>query len=457
MSNWLFKKIELWLVLLLLVFGLIGTVVFGWIVRDAATNKADTSTLGKIAVEISLIPTNLEILFEKGIAFSDKKIVQKNTQILDRKNNGNYTKVDKDFNDDGMLLVSAYSKEHSVSVVYLYDLLRNKIIWQWVPKPEEIIEATPSLKTAQKNGTLPIEQTNISFRSQHPYLLKDGSIVLTSGEGPLVRINVCGKLVWSVDRQFHHSIEGDGENLFVPLVSDKNKDNVIGGYGFFKDDGYAKVSMDGKIISEESIISILIRNGFEGLAFGQGVRGDRIHLNDAEPILKDDAYVKAGDIMLSSRNLSTIFLYRPSTDKILWLKTGPWLSQHDIDYLGNGRFSVFGNDVDYLAGDLLNRKNSNIYVYDMRSDSITKPYSAVFHNNKFLSPTQGLQRILSNEDAFVEMNEAGELYRISHDKIRWKFVHSISSAEIGALHWSRYFNRNELNLDWVKDTDCSHK
>jgi len=101
--------------------------------------------------------------------------------------------------------------------------------------------------------------------------------------------------------------------------------------------------------------------------------------------------------------------------------------------------------------------NSNIYVYDMKNDSITKPYGDVFHANKFLSPTQGLLRILNNSDAFVEMNEAGELYRISHDKIRWKFVSSISNLEIGALHWSRYFNRNELKLDWMNNDDCSHK
>lgn len=457
MSNLLFKKIELWLVLLLLVFGLIGTVFFGWIVIDAAKNKADASPLGKMAVEIALIPANLETIFKKGVEFSDKRIVQKNTQILNSKNNGNYTKIDKNFNDDGILLVSAYSKEHSVSIVYLYDLFKNKIIWQWIPNPEEIIEVTPSLKTARKNGKLPIEQTDISFRSQHPYLLKDGSIVITSGEGPLARINACGNLTWTVDRQFHHSIEGDGKYLFVPLVSDKNKDNVIGGYGLFKDDGYAVVSQDGRIIAEESIISILKRNGFESLVFGQSVRGDRVHLNDAEPILEDDGYVKAGDIMLSARNLSTVFLYRPSEGKIIWLKTGPWLSQHDVDYLGNGRFALFGNDVDSLGGDFLERKNSNIYVYDMGSDSITKPYDKVFHDNNFLSPTQGLQRILSNEDAFVEMNEAGELYRISHDNIRWKFVSSISNSEIGALHWSRYFNRNELNLDWVSNVDCSHK
>lgn len=457
MGNLLFKKIELWLVLLLLVFGLIGTVFFGWIVVDATKNKDETSALGRMAVEMALIPANLETIFNKGVEFSDKKIIQKNTQILDGKNDGNYTKIDKNFYDNGILLVSAYSKEHSISIVYLYDLFKSKIIWQWVPNPEEIIEATPSLKTARKNGKLPIEQTNVSFRSQHPYLLKDGSIVITSGEGPLVRIDACGKLIWTVDRQFHHSIEGDGQYLYVPLVSDKNKDNVIGGYGIFKDDGYAIVHKDGKVIAEESIISILKRNGFDGLVFGQSVRGDRVHLNDAEPILEDDGYVKAGDIMLSARNLSTVFLYRPSLGKIIWLQTGPWLSQHDVDYLGNGRFSIFGNDVDSLGGDFLERKNSNIYIYDMKDGSITKPYSAVFHDNKFLSPTQGLLRILSNGDAFVEMNEAGELYRMSHDQIRWKFVSSISNSEIGALHWSRYLNRNELNLDWVSNVGCSHK
>ena len=43
------------------------------------------------------------------------------------------------------------------------------------------------------------------------------------------------------------------------------------------------------------------------------------------------------DLVISLRNLSTILVYRPST-KIKWLKTGPWINNHDAQYLGDGIF-----------------------------------------------------------------------------------------------------------------------
>ena len=71
----------------------------------------------------------------------------------------------------------------------------------------------------------------------------------------------------------------------------------------------------------------------------------------------DDKYVKKGDIAFSSRHLSTVFLYRPD-EKIIWLKSGPWLAQHDIDYLGEGIFSIYGNN-NYLnmLGYKIDREN----------------------------------------------------------------------------------------------------
>ena len=93
----------------------------------------------------------------------------------------------------------------------------------------------------------------------------------------------------------------------------------------------------GKIIEERSLAQILIDNGYIGLLFGTIWQEDRIHLNDAEYIKETDGFVQRGDIMMSARNISTVLLYRPSENRIVWLKTGPFLNQHDIDYIGEGK------------------------------------------------------------------------------------------------------------------------
>jgi hypothetical protein len=72
---------------------------------------------------------------------------------------------------------------------------------------------------------------------------------------------------------------------------------------------------------------------------------DPTHLNDIQPVLADGPYWKKGDLFVSLRNISSIMLYRPSTDQIVWMKRGPWLSQHDVDILDDHRISVYDNNV----------------------------------------------------------------------------------------------------------------
>lgn len=452
MEKIIFKKIELWLVLLLLLAGAAGSILFGGLVQEAAREGSGAGRLGAFALELASLPANLKILYRKGLGWEAGQLVQKNTQILSSAHARNFTQLDPEFHDDGILLVSAYSRAAAVSTVYLYDLREERKLWEWIPDPEEIVRASPSLRAAEKEGRLPPIQTRALFRAQHPYLLADGSLVLSGGEGPLARLNPCGKMSWAIDRQFHHSIEGAGDNLVVPIVTEGNRDNAIGKN--FRDDGYAVVSPEGKIVEEVSIIDILRRGGYEGLLFGQASKGDRIHLNDAEFITRSDDYVQAGDIMLSARNLSTVFLYRPAADKIVWLRTGPWLNQHDVDYLGNGQFAILGNDLDPESLDYAGRGNSNLYLYDMKDGLVTKPYEKLFRAHKLATPTEGSQRILDNGDLFLEMTAGGELLRGTPSKLRWRYVHRLSDREIGALHWARYFKRQELNLAWLEQEKC---
>ena len=85
----------------------------------------------------------------------------------------------------------------------------------------------------------------------------------------------------------------------------------------------------------------MIENDYEYLILGRPWGNNILHINDSQPILVNDDYVNKGDIAFSSRHLSTVFLYRPNEKKIIWLKSGPWIAQHDIDYLGEGVFSIY--------------------------------------------------------------------------------------------------------------------
>ena len=53
----------------------------------------------------------------------------------------------------------------------------------------------------------------------HPLLNNDGSLVFNGEETPLIKIDKCSNIVWSLDYPFHHSIERDHEkNYWVPMI-----------------------------------------------------------------------------------------------------------------------------------------------------------------------------------------------------------------------------------------------
>src|SRR5690606_15593821 len=127
----------------------------------------------------------------------------------------------------------------------------------------------------------------------------------------------------------------------------------------------------------KSINEMLYENGYRGLLFGVGpLESDPVHLNDVQPALTSGPYWEKGDLLISLRNKSTVILFRPSTNKILWLRTGPWLYQHDADFIDDTRISIFGNNVIRNADfDFIDKHNEQ-YVYDFKNDSLSTPYTA---------------------------------------------------------------------------------
>jgi len=358
---------------------------------------------------------------------------------------------DQDFTDNGYLLLSRYSKPLGSSTVELFSIAEQKVIHEWPLPREEIEERAAGMNFAIGN---PLGKS--VFRALHPLLLDDGGLVFNAGlPSPLIRIDACGKLVWMIKRNFHHSNELDHNgNIVSPIVLKGKGPTVLP----IRDDGYAVVSPEGEILEERSVSTMLLENGYRGLLYGVGnFMRDRIHLNDAQPVMFNTDDAEVGDVLLSSRHLSMVALYKPGSGKIKWLQVGPWLNQHDINQLEDGTYSIFGNDVVNWEGKrpkLIENTKSDVYIFDPRNGVVTHPYSDVMAANKISTPSSGRARVLENGDVYVEATDRGKLYRISKDRVRWEFVNSASAKTVGLFSWSRYINGDEIDLKWKDGLEC---
>ena len=342
--------------------------------------------------------------------------------------------------DDLNLLTSYQGKDKYT--IELISLKGGKSVKKWFPDLSLITK-----KTIEGENSLESKYYSIN-QLIHPLMLKDSSVIVETLFS-LVKINNNSKIDWvKADYEAHHSIELDHENnlwisgrrLYSQLPELIDKENTK-----FLNDLIMKINPDnGEVLFEKSVIQILKDNNLYDLVFKNGnYEVDPIHLNDVQPSFSDSDYWKKGDLLISSRHLSTIFLYRPTSNKILWYKQGPWLNQHDPDFLDGNKISVFGNQV--FRGDMEEKLKlpygfNSVFIYDFETDSVTEPYKNFLESEKIKTITEGRSEILSNGDLFVEETNNGRIFIGDTIKKKLTFSRRLNDEEITYLHWSRIIN-----------------
>ena len=452
-------------ILIFLVF-ILFLIFFSGVVRHATIGGPKFGKFGVFAESVAKFPRDVSIIIKRGLNRHTN-----NMSVIPIKDEIVETSDLKIFNENkfngGYLVFSAYSSDYNANIIYLYDLNKKKYIWKWVPDPAEILKNEPLLETAQGKYTLNIgwnaddlEYSRKVFRPTQPVLMKDGGIIFHPGAGaPLIKLSACSEMEWINYNFFHHSIEKINEDRIMATLTTKiNKDNDIG--KFIKDDGYSIIdTKNGNILKEESVTNILIENDYEYLILGRPWGNNILHINDSQPILVNDDYVNQGDIAFSSRHLSTVFLYRPKEKKIVWLKSGPWIAQHDIDYLGEGVFSIYGNN-NYLnmPGYKINRDNPNaknrtkLYYFDSKNNQVTTPFEKPMNAMQFNKSSNGVQRVIDKNKLFLDIDHS--LYLMDKEEIIWKFIKHVDKSNKSWFRWSTYFTNQEMNLNWVDETKC---
>ncbi len=434
----MFKKIEIWILYLTLLLALLFAIGFGVLVRQELVGSVKAGWISKTA--LILVETPINIL----------KYLQSEFTVEDR-----FPHLDG-FNgtpnsEKSYLLLSRYDGDLQEGVVELIDLTNFKLLHSWNPN---INAFNKLVKKVDEFKYLNRDSNNSRQIITHPKLTKDGGLIFGQFI-PLTKIDSCSDLIFQNTRdEFHHSIEIDSENnIWVPSkLYPQTIDSLIIGDSPYKDSGYhddalVKLSNDGKILFEKSLSEIFIENGLKYLLFahGEDYEEDPLHLNDIQPVNNDGNFWKKGDVFLSIRNQSMVVLYRPSTNKIIWKGTGPFLHQHDVNILDDRRISVFNNrSMNIFKGKNIVDGHNEIIIYDFESDSYSSYLSESLVQQDVRSATQGRGKILSNGDLFIEESNYGRtLYFNADGTLRWTHVNRSNSGNVYRVGWSRILKTKE--------------
>lgn len=339
-------------------------------------------------------------------------------------------------------------------IISLSNLKNDSIIHRWYLNEKDYLQTTDHIFShATVAGSV---------------LLEDKSIIIQNSKTfNLFRLDGQSKIVWhNTDHLFHHAMNLDKEgNMWVctrkviELSNYKDKE--------YLDDYITKIDTEnGNTLYNKSVSEILIDNELGYLVYGIGNQIgvatnllDPFHINDIEPVLKDGPFWNAGDLFLSFRHRSMILLYRPSTNRVLRIITGPFFNQHDVDIQSDSTISLFNNNVSYssstsntnnlipelkLTPNPEFNKFSQVLKYNFSDSTFTPIYLSQFIDNKILTQTDGLHHILSNGDMFVESQNEGKVYIFNENEvILKKYFNPVIDNQVEPPWWvSIYENTN---------------
>ena len=436
MESFLSKKIGVWVLLLLMVFVLVGMVGFGMLVRNRAQGNDRFGMAGEIAYNIASIPVTLRDLADGG----DPMIARVHSGELRHADRSGWKTASSDLRAgiDGYLLLSRYDSEVRQHVVELVNLEDLEIVHEWRPDSAALFEGLPLGKEYENQ---PFDSSK--FRAIHPYFLGDGGLIIKDMYGPMVRIDACGAMVWSKEGTYHHSTETGLDGTFwVPSNRDPGElENVSSDYF---NDALSQFNEAGEELFSKSLSAILIENDREFVLTGMnaGFHDDPLHLNDIEPVLEDGTFWKRGDLFLSIRHKSAIILYRPSTNRIIWMKFGPWSFQHDVDIIDDGKIAIFDNKMySRPQGPVVDISN-DIAIYDFATDSVSYPYTNGMRSNDIRTVSEGLYTILPGGNLMIEEADYGRILFLSlNGELAMDYVNGGVDGNPYKLGWVRWVSR----------------
>lgn len=306
---------------------------------------------------------------------------------------------------------------------------------------------------------------NVNKRIFNPLLLPNYDIIYSfSGKG-MCRIDKNSNIIWKQDSVWaHHSLNLDADgNIWVcseePVYYATGLYKISWRKIYYHDNKITKIdTKTGKILFDKSVTDILRENNLSSYLMKSNNPTDPIHLNDIQPALETTKYYKKDDLFLSLRQFSAIIQYRPLTNKVIRIIEGPFVSQHDVDFMGKNSIVVFNNnwytvsknaskpapqntDRLHLGGEL----SSNIVQYNFDNDSFSIIGDSLFKANNIFSYTESLQEFIDDDTYFVEEQNSGVLWVIRNNKVLYRNV--LKSKQYEGYHhlpnWTRIIKNYE--------------
>ena len=293
---------------------------------------------------------------------------------------------------------------------------------------------------------------------QHPGTHIHGAAIMDNGDlvfnfefQGMMRLDVCGDVVWRLPYLTHHSLHRDPRtgNFWSSgrIFHDEPTPEYPNHVPTFAEPTVVEVSPDGELLTEISVFELLEKNGLDGLLYmddfddiqrGRArTTGDTLHLNDVEvfPPDFDSDLFDPGDLMISLRNIHTILVFDPETLEIVYRQSGGFVGQHDPDFIGGDRISVFDNAATFDE----EAQQSRVVIFDAAApDAEPDVHFEGSDAQPFYTRVMGKHQWLDNGNLLLTEATGGRAFEIDQEgNIVWQHVNKVDDGWVGLIDEAR--------------------
>jgi hypothetical protein len=343
---------------------------------------------------------------------------------------GKIDKPEKTF--DGYTLYTCASQRISGTQAFLIDM-RGKTVHRWAVSFSNLWPKPPHIQ-GRVNDSL------ICFFACHLYPNGDLLVVfhgverVATGFG-LAKLDKDSNVLWKYSANVHHDVDvGEDGTIYAlkhELVSEMPK-----GLEYLPTpslvDYLVLLSPDGKELKKPIPILETIRDSAyapllsaiekppkqhvtRGLMISrfdeEARKQDVLHANSVQVLSRKRApkfpTFKAGQVLLSMRHLDAIAVMDVEKDALVWAARGPWRSQHDAQFLDNGRLLIFDN--------LGSPRSSRVLEYDPQTQALPWWYPGE-GGSPFLTSERGMSQRLPNGNTLIVNSEGFQLLEVTQSK-----------------------------------------
>ncbi len=356
----------------------------------------------------------------------------------------------------GVTLVTGFWQDHDWTPgVKLLDA-EGKTLHYWPVDPPRVWPKNPYYDVAAGSKEFKGNYVHGS------YLYPNGDLVINIEYLGMFKLDTCGSIKWRLPYRTHHSITPDDDgNLWASGMKwvepgDKRAETFPGLVAPFVESTAIKVSPDGKLLKEISLLEALYKQDYKYLFWKYGmIEEDIAHLNDVEPLSAKmaDQYpgFAPGDLAVSFRLLDAVFVM-DQDGNIKWYDSQTTIHQHDPDFEGNGWLTVFDNRDDY-SNKGLTLGGSRIVALNLVTHESRVLYPTG-NSQSFYTKAGGKHQLLPNGNRLITESRAGRIFEVTAaGELVWEWINkpydNESVSEI--LEGTRY----NISLDTINQWNCS--